>query len=133
MSTIKRLHLWLPPLLYMALIFHFSSQSNPLPELTSRVWDKALHTLEYFGLALLVCRAFLGHGVARAKSMLAAVVIASLYAMSDEWHQSFVPMRTSDVLDWMADTVGSMLGAGLLPALGDWPKRALLAPDADPE
>jgi VanZ family protein len=134
MLTIRRLSLWLPPVLYMALIFHFSSESNPLPELTSHVWDKALHTLEYFGLGLLVCRAIIGHGVTRAKAILAAVLIASAYAASDEWHQLFVPMRSSDVLDWMADTVGSMLGASLLPTLDGWPKRVPhVAPDADPE
>ena len=123
MLTIRRLHLWLPPLLCMALIFHFSSQSNPLPELTTRVWDKGLHTLGYSGLGLLVCRAFIGEGVKGAKAVLITIIVAGAYAMSDEWHQAFVPSRSSDVLDWVADTIGSMLGAAVLPVLAGWPKN----------
>jgi VanZ family protein len=121
--TFRRLHLWLPPLLYMAVIFHFSSESNPLPELTTRVWDKALHLIEYGGLGLLICRALLGEGIAQARAMLLAVMVASAYAASDEWHQAFVPLRSSDVLDWVADTIGSMLGAAVLAVLAGWPKH----------
>jgi VanZ family protein len=115
--TFRRLHLWLPPLLYMGVIFYFSSESNPLPELTTRVWDKALHTIEYGGLGLLICRGFLGEGISRARAALLAVIVASAYAASDEWHQAFVPMRSSDVLDWVADTIGSTLGAVVLAVI----------------
>lgn len=105
----------------MAVIFYLSSESHPLPELTARVWDKLLHTIEYGGLGLLLCRAFLGEGITRAKAALLAVLVASMYAASDEWHQSFVPFRSSDVLDWVADTIGSVLGAAALATL---PKRS---------
>ena len=57
---LRRLSLWAAPVAYAALIFHFSSESNPLPALTENVWDKALHFIEYAGLALLVCRGWLG-------------------------------------------------------------------------
>jgi hypothetical protein len=67
MLTVRRLLLWLPPLLYMALIFYLSSQSNPLPSLTTRIWDKGLHTVEYGVLGLLVCRAALGEVSRRRK------------------------------------------------------------------
>ena len=53
----RRVLLWGPPILYMALIFHLSSESQPLPALTAHVWDKLLHTIEYAGLALLLARA----------------------------------------------------------------------------
>ena len=36
------------------------------------------------------------------------------YGISDEFHQSFVPGRTPDVLDWLADTSGALLAALLL-------------------
>jgi VanZ family protein len=29
--------------------------------------------------------------------------------MSDEWHQSFVEGRTTDVFDWLADTLGASM------------------------
>jgi VanZ family protein len=48
--------------------------------------------------------------------ILALITIAfcSLYALSDEWHQSFVPGRSSDVLDWIADTLGAGFSVFLL-------------------
>ena len=39
------------------------------------------------------------------------MALASLYGATDEFHQSFVPGRDSDVLDWVADTLGAALGA----------------------
>jgi len=112
MLTVRRVQCWLPPLLYMALIFYLSAQSNPLPELTTRIWDKGLHTVEYGVLGLLVCRAVLGEGLTGMKAVLIAIVVASAYGASDEWHQAYVPLRSSDVRDWLADTTGSILGAG---------------------
>jgi VanZ family protein len=114
MLTVRRVQLWLPPLLYMALIFYLSAQSNPLPALTTRLWDKGLHTVEYGVLGLLVCHAVLGEGLTGVKAVLIAVVVASAYGASDEWHQAYVPLRSSDVRDWVADTTGSILGAGVL-------------------
>jgi VanZ family protein len=110
---IRRVLLWGPPLLYASLIFHLSSESNPLPELTSLVWDKALHLSEYAGLALLLCRACRGEGMRWSAAIASAVLLASAYASTDEWHQRFVPARQSDVLDWLADTIGATVGAGV--------------------
>jgi VanZ family protein len=44
-------------------------------------------------------------------SALIALVIASLYAASDEFHQLFVPGRDSDPMDWLTDTIGAAVGA----------------------
>jgi len=38
-----------------------------------------------------------------------SLVIASIYGITDEFHQSFVFGRDSDVWDWVADTVGASL------------------------
>jgi VanZ family protein len=97
----------------MAAIFHLSSQSQPLPELTAHVWDKLLHATEYSLLAALLCRAFRGEGLGWLRAILLAVVCTSAYGVSDEWHQMFVPMRDSDIRDWLADTIGSGVGAVL--------------------
>jgi len=40
-----------------------------------------------------------------------AVILASLYGVTDEVHQHFVAMRTPDVTDWGLDTLGAFLGA----------------------
>jgi VanZ family protein len=121
----RRLHLWLPPLLYMLLIFHFSSESNPVPELTAHVWDKLLHTAEYGGLGFLMYRAILGEGMGGIRAVLAAVVLSSVYGATDEWHQAFVPLRIPDVLDWLADTVGSTIGVALYVVFSRWPRNPL--------
>jgi VanZ family protein len=110
-SIVQRTLLWLPPILYAVLIFHLSADSNPLPALTSLVWDKALHAIEYAGLGLLLCRAFRGERVGWWLSVALALVVASAYAGSDEWHQSFVAGRDSDIVDWVADTIGAVLGS----------------------
>jgi VanZ family protein len=107
----RRAALWLPPIVYMMVIYHFSSESQPLPALTQHVWDKLLHTAEYGGLAVLVCRALLGEGLGWLAAIAGAIVAASLYGASDEWHQSFVPMRDASVRDWIADTLGGAAGA----------------------
>ena len=38
------------------------------------------------------------------------LIVASLYGMVDELHQLFVPGRSADVRDWLADFIGAVLG-----------------------
>ena len=109
----RRVLLWGPCLVYMALIFHFSSESDPMPVVTTHVWDKLLHLTEYGGLGLLFVRALCGEGAGVATAIVLAVVLASGYGASDEYHQSFVPLRDSDVHDWIADTLGAGVGAAV--------------------
>src|ERR1700737_3135496 len=108
LSVGRRAALWLPPLVYMSIVFYLSSESKPLPALTAHGGDKRLHLIEYGGLAALVCRALLGEGLGWLAAVAGAIVAASLYGASDEWHQSFVPMRDEDIYDWMADSLGGM-------------------------
>jgi VanZ family protein len=113
----------------MLVIFHFSSQSNPFPALTERVWDKLLHVMEYGGLALLTCRALVGEGIGRSTALLLALVISSLYGITDEWHEAFVPSRNPDVLDWLSDSIGSALGAAAYLRVTDFrPARERRSP-----
>ena len=51
-------------------------------------------------------------------SVLAAVVISTLYGVSDEYHQMFVPGRTFDALDILADALGAVTGATAARAWG---------------
>jgi VanZ family protein len=106
----RRTALWLPPLLYMAAIFHLSSESDPLPMLTQNSWDKALHFMEYGVLALLLCRALRGEALGWTAALTLAFVVTSAYGARDEWHQLFTVGRNADVRDWMADNVGAAIG-----------------------
>ena len=96
---------------YAGLIVALSSQSTlPLPESVLPI-DKAAHLIEYGGLSSLLYWAHLAEGSTRRAAWWSAVILASLYGVSDEVHQYFVPGRSSEVLDWVADTSGAALGA----------------------
>lgn len=111
LTEVRRWLLWGPPILWMALIFHSSSQSDPAPAVTSIVWDKALHLGGYAVLALLFARALRAEGLGPLGVAIGAVLLTSLYGASDEVHQMFTPMRESDIRDWMADTIGAAIGS----------------------
>ncbi|TKS58509.1 MAG: hypothetical protein EWM73_03506 [Nitrospira sp.] len=108
---------WVPVALYACTIFYLSSQSHPEEQLPSflleDVSDKVLHAVEYGILALLCYRAFrwaTGPAVAR-QAVVLAIVTASVYGITDEVHQLFVPFRESSWQDWLADTIGATIGA----------------------
>ena len=46
-------------------------------------------------------------------ALLAALAIGSLYGITDEWHQLFVPSRSCDPADWAVDTVATLVGSAL--------------------
>lgn len=108
---------WGPVVGYAGMVFFLSAQSHPEEQLPSflleGVSDKVLHAVEYGILSLLCYRAFRwagGPAVARQAVML-AIVTASVYGLTDEVHQFFVPFRESSWLDWLADTIGAVIGA----------------------
>jgi VanZ family protein len=119
MSFIRRLESWLPPLLLMGVIFFFSAQ----PSLDSGlgvldlVGRKLVHVAEYALLCFLWWRAFVtvtGPG----RAALAAFLVASGYAATDELHQAAVEGRTGTPVDWAIDSVGAGLMALWLRARG---------------
>lgn len=111
----KALFYWAPVLGYAAAIYYFSSLPKPeeqLPAFVSDLSDKLLHVVEYGILGGLWYRAFrraAGPTIA-GSAVLLAVVAGSMYGMTDEVHQAFVPMRTASLLDWIADTIGTVIG-----------------------
>ena len=110
------LRCWGPVCGYAGLIFYLSSQSHPednLPSFVGLLSDKVLHVAEYAVLGGLCYMAFrYGTGDRlRPWAGLLAVLLASLYGLSDEIHQSFVPFRESSGFDWLADGIGATLGA----------------------
>ena len=113
----RRAILWLPAVLYMALIFYSSSQSDPAPALTHAVWDKLLHCGGYAVLGVFFALALRGEGLSVGRTILLAIILTSLYAASDEYHQRFTPLRESDVKDWIADSIGGAIGAAALAAV----------------
>jgi len=107
----RRAMLWFPPLAIMLVIFSLSSQSRPLPMLTEHVWDKLLHFTEYAALGAAWYRALRGEGMSAGSALVAAAMATAAYGVSDEWHQSFVPLRDASIRDWMTDLLGGAAGA----------------------
>ena len=96
---------WLPPLAWMAIIFAFSAQHGGGQLADSEVVLRKLgHALGYLVLTLLLLRALRRTGAAVAVP--AAMAVALAYAVSDEWHQSFVPGRAATAQDVAIDGIG---------------------------
>jgi VanZ family protein len=107
----RALRLWGPVAATMAGIFFVSSLHRaPLPP---EVSDKSAHTLGYIVLGVTVVRALAGGLPARVTAAVAlgAVAITVAYGATDEWHQSFVAGRSSDIADLYADALGAVIAA----------------------
>ena len=111
---LRRLSLVLA-LAWMTWIFYLSNQPTlDIPSLFDNQ-DKAMHFVAYGVLGIFVLGAMpLQLTGYRSAQVWLATSIASLYGISDEFHQSFVPGRTPDVVDWLADTSGALLAVLLI-------------------
>ena len=103
---------WLPPLCLCILIFMISARPAPEAMPGFRFADKLLHAIVYCSLSILLLRAFLlgGLSIRLRLAALAAFCVASLYGVSDEIHQYFIPSRTASVGDALADILGAAMG-----------------------
>lgn len=99
------------PLALMGLIFYLSAQPSVGPDLAA--WTRVVaHFVQFAALAALWVWALVPELGRRGLAV--AAVISLLYAISDEYHQSFVEGRDSDVLDVVADAGG--IGTALVLA-----------------
>jgi VanZ family protein len=105
------IRLWLPVVAWAAVIFAFSA----VPDLGTGLggWDlvlrKLAHVAEYAVLGALLVRATGRSGL--------AFLLGTLYAMSDELHQTFVPGRAGRPVDVVIDMVGLTCGIALWQSL----------------
>lgn len=106
---------WTLVFVYASLIFILSSMPHP-PQIegddfTIKWVTTVGHILEYSILGFLLLAGFRsGDDRMRERAILLAIAIATLYGVTDEIHQSFVPNRDSSILDVLADGIGSTLG-----------------------
>jgi VanZ family protein len=113
--------LWLPVVVYMAAIFSLSSISQPPPLPSGLLFsDTSLHAALYAGLAAVMMRACAGgtwHGVSSRRGIWSTTG-ATLYGVTDEFHQLLVPGRTFDVVDMAADGIGAVIAVVVILAWG---------------
>ena len=106
---------WLPPLVWAGLIFYLSSISglnSGLPVFWDVFWRKLAHATEFGILNLLLFRALRGYEVNFKKALLWSLAFTVLYAISDELHQYFVPLRECRWQDMAQDSLGVLLVSG---------------------
>lgn len=127
------IHYWLPPFLWMGVIFYFSTDRFASEE-TGSVFGQLVglffpgaevssfelahfavrklgHLTEYAILALLWLRAFVGTGRGGSDRAIVwrVVVLTAVYALLDEWHQSFTARRGASLTDSLIDISGAAL------------------------
>jgi VanZ family protein len=103
----------------MGVIFGFSSQPQSVLNLGQPAFvGKLAHVTEYLILGWLIQRALGGRSARR--SGWQAWLIALAYAVTDEFHQTFVPGRTPLLTDVMIDSAGTAIGI----VIAVWRERA---------
>jgi VanZ family protein len=109
----------IPAILIAALIWFLSSQSI-LPKPKGILgFDKLQHLLAFAVLTGAMCL-WVSREKWKVRRLLYILIIASIgsvYGIIDEVHQYFVPGRDCNVWDWIADTLGSMIGAAAFAGL----------------
>jgi hypothetical protein len=115
MPRFNRIWAFTPAVIVMIVIFVLSSRSGEqldsvlpwvqrwMPWLSD---FNPMHYVAYFILALAVAYG-LGKMSGSWQGCLWNIVICTLYGLTDEWHQSFVPMRSPDILDLLHDAIGA--------------------------
>jgi len=133
-----RLKYWAPPIIWMSVIFWFSTDlfsgdntgsllwkviSFVYPGATQELFDsihfcvrKAGHLTVYAVLALLLFRAFRSGSRERWRHWwaLSSLLVVFLYALLDEYHQTFTLRRTGSIYDSLIDTSGAVTALVLL-------------------
>ena len=115
-DTERRVLAWIPAIVYIGLIFAISSIPGSIHgRIPFRVFDKAAHLGEFAGLGLFLMVAFRG-SLPRAdlkKVTLLVVIVGLTIGVLDELYQNLIPGRAVEFLDWVADTVGVVIGSAI--------------------
>lgn len=85
-----------------------SIPNPPVPPGLGR-FDKVVHFAMYALLAALLVWAW-ADGRPSAIVVIATLLAVAAYGALDEWHQQFIPGRSMELNDWLADSAGALLG-----------------------
>ncbi len=125
----KILNFYLPPLVWGILIF--SGSSVAAPSVTPVFWldfviHKTAHIIEYAILGILTYRALKTENISHREAVVYAIIIAAFYGLTDEFHQSLTPHRTTRLRDVIIDTIAATGGIFIVwKLLPKMPKKLL--------
>jgi len=108
----ERFVVWGSVIFYCSVLFLLSAQSDlALPDIVPNT-DKIAHLSAYALLGWLCARAwrFERPNCSAVTVILFSLLFVAIYGATDEWHQAYVPGRTSDRWDWLADMCGGIMG-----------------------
>lgn len=106
---IKKILNWVIVLIWMGVIFYFSSQpdlKSDLPSSWDLIFRKIAHIAEFAVLTYFLTRAFIGYGMSRFKLLILSASMAIAYAFFDEYHQTFTSGRDGSLKDVFVDSLG---------------------------
>lgn len=93
----------------MTLGTHLPGQSLPATPYS----DKSLHLLAYTGFGFLIAWAWAARRPFLWGGPLFAIAAAAGYGGLDEFTQTYIPGRYGDVVDWLYDAAGAVIGVAL--------------------
>jgi VanZ family protein len=118
----KRLWRWGPVAAWLIVIF-MGSSIGTLPSVDRGTLDRLMHWVghlsEYAILALVLLRALKNGEALGWREIVLTLIVAAVYGLSDEWHQSFVKGRDGDLGTVGLDMAGALIGV----AIGLWRQR----------
>jgi VanZ family protein len=99
-----------------ALLWLFPNISEGTLDLLHFLSRKSGHLTEYAIFAWLTARAFRtsSRELLRNRWFMASLLLVVVYALSDEFHQSFYPSRTASIYDSMIDSLGGLVALTIL-------------------
>lgn len=110
---------WLPFILIVITIFILSHQSTlPYISVNFEYEDKIKHFIAFYTLGICFIFASIKAKLFTIKQLfIINFVVCSLYGAFDEFHQSYIIGRESDIYDWVADSIGGLVSCFFIPLI----------------
>jgi len=107
-----RVYWWIAAAWAIVIFLLSSIPGKSMPQIPGLQYDKVIHALVYSVLGALFFLA-LRHtsSFATGRIVALAALFALAYGLTDEFHQLFVPGRSAELYDALADGIGGLIGA----------------------
>ncbi len=125
-KVMYRMIYFIPWVMFSLAIIYFSHQERiEFLDNSFYLSDKLLHFVAYFCYGMTIQFALINSvNYNEKKFYLLIIIIGSLFGISDEIHQYFIEGRSSDIFDWVADTLG-IVSSLLMKNLVLWVKNRI--------